>query len=125
MTAVKILPGRVVKYETGGAHYQWNPLADIIESKDDFTIEFDLPGFKKNEIDVSVDENILLVSGERKHAVPEDDTYFRRFERPEGTFSRSFRIPKNVDGENIKCTYKSGVLSLALPKKEEAKTPYD
>ena len=122
MTFIKVLPRRIGNSESKSLHTQWIPPVDIIEGKDGFTIEFDLPGFEKDEIKVSVKEGELTVSGERKPTVAEGETYFRNFERPEGKFSRSFRLPKHTDSENIRGSYHNGILTFEIPKKEEAKS---
>ena len=121
MTFIKVLPRRTEKSESQSLHTQWIPPVDIIERENGFNLEFDLPGFEKDEIKVSVKEGELTVSGERKLSTAEGETYFRHFERPEGKFSRSFRLPKHIDSENIKGSYSNGILTFELPKKEEAK----
>jgi len=92
-----------------------------VETGEAYALEFDLPGFTKEDIKVSVDDGLLKVSGERARNVEKDERYYRYFERPEGTFTRSFKLPSHVNGESIKATYTNGVLRLELPKKEEAK----
>jgi len=121
MTLLRVLPRRKEGIDTGRIDVDLVPAVDIIESKETFTIHFDLPGLEKDEIKVSVNDKVLSVTGERKNPASENETYYRYYERPDGTFSRSFKLPDHVDGNAVKASYKNGVLSLELPKKEEAK----
>ena len=100
---------------------EYHPSVDIVETGEAYELEFDLPGFTRDDIKVSVNDGVLKVSGERTRNVEKNERYYRYFERPEGTFSRSFTLPDHVDGEGIKATYTNGVLGLELPKKEDAK----
>jgi len=99
----------------------WSPAVDVYDKGNDMVIHAELPGLKKEDIDVHVDNNVLTIRGkkERKEEVKEDG-YFRT-ERAFGTFSRSFSLPTTVDVKKIAADYKDGVLTLTLPKAEEAK----
>jgi len=99
----------------------WTPASDIVENNDGFTITLDVPGFTKDDLKVNVHEGVLNVSGERKRTENGDNGHYRYYERPEGSFSRSFRLPDFLDGESVKGIYENGVLSIELQKKEEAK----
>ena len=121
MTVLRYVPRKRNCYITYGRNTAWTPDVDIIEGEDKFSLEFDLPGFKKNDFVINVKDGVLHINGERKIEVSEDEKYFRHLERQSGEFERSFRLPDHVDGEKIKASYKSGVLKLELPKKEEAK----
>ena len=121
MTVLRYLPGTRNYYRTHAGDTAWNPAVDIIEREDNFTLELDLPGFKKDDFTINVNDGVLVISGERKIEVPEDEKYFRHLERRNGTFERTFRLPEYGDGEKISASYKYGVLKLELPKKEEAK----
>jgi len=99
----------------------WNPPTDIIENADGYSITLDVPGFAKEDLKVKVHEGVLTVNGERKSPEVVDEKFFRYYERPYGTFERSFRLPDHVDGEKIDGSYENGVLTLELKKKEEAK----
>jgi len=121
MTYLKVVPGwRAAAARSG---YDFTPAVDVVENEDAFTLDFDLPGFGKDDIRITVNEGVLTVSGERKREVEDDEKYFRYFERTHGRFSRSFRLPDHVDGNAVTATYRNGVLTLEIPKKEEAK-PY-
>ncbi len=100
---------------------RWNPPVDIYESENDIVLQAELPGLKKDEIDVRVEKNVLTLNGqrERENEVKEDGYY--RSERAYGSFSRSFTLPTTVDATKIAATYRDGVLTLTLPKVEQAK----
>jgi HSP20 family protein len=99
----------------------WTPPLDVHEDKDNFVVQVELPGMKKEDIEVSVHEGSLSISGERKseEKVEEADVY--RSERFFGRFQRSITLPTAVAADKIKAQYKEGVLTVTLPKAEEAK----
>lgn len=100
----------------------WEPNIDIYEDKDKISVKAELPGMKKEDINVSLEANNLTISGERKHEEErrEGETY--RAERFFGRFQRSITLPQPVDSKKIQATYKDGVLTITLPKSEEAKS---
>ena len=99
----------------------WSPAVDIYDKGAEVVIHAEVPGMKKEDIDVHVENNVLTIRGkkERKEEVKEDG-YFRT-ERSYGTFSRSFSLPTTVDVSKIVAEYKDGILTLSLPKEEQAK----
>ena len=99
----------------------WTPALDIYEDKDKYVAKGELPGMKKEDIDVSLDGNTLTISGERKREEEkkEGDTY--RSERYFGRFQRTVTLPAAVDANKIQALYKDGVLTVTVPKTEEAK----
>lgn len=99
----------------------WTPALDVYEDKDSYTIKAELPGMKKEEIEVSLHDGTLSLSGERKAEakVEEGETY--RSERYFGRFQRSVALPSAVATDKVKASYKDGVLTVTLPKAEEAK----
>lgn len=99
----------------------WLPAVDIVETEDAFVATADLPGLKKGDIDVSIEDSVLTVSGERKFENAEEKGTYRRVERSYGTFRRSFTLPRSVDAGKVEAKFKDGVLSLTLPKSEVAK----
>ncbi len=99
----------------------WKPAVDVVEEKDKFTLEIDLPGLTKEDFKLTVNQGVLTISGERKSKTSEDENLYHNFERPEGTFDRSFKLPENVNADKIEAAYIDGVLKLELVKKEEAK----
>lgn len=103
----------------GGA---WMPAVDVLEGKDKLTVNAELPGFKREDLDVSVHENNLILSGERKSDAERKDGEFHRSERFYGRFHRSISLPFSVDTGKIEARYRDGVLTITLPKSELAKT---
>lgn len=99
----------------------WSPAVDIYDRGNDVVIHAEIPGMNKEDIDVRVENNVLTIRGqkERKGEVKEEG-YFRT-ERTYGSFSRSFSLPTTVDVTKISAEYKDGVLTLNVPKAEEAK----
>lgn len=95
---------------------------DVEETKDHFFLTFDLPGVKKSDLDVSLDGNTLMISGERRSELREEmGANTIKSERTYGKFQRAFTLPRNVDTSDIKANFEDGVLELALPKSEESK----
>ncbi len=99
----------------------WSPALDVFEDKDHLTVKLEAPGLKKEDFDISFQDGSLTISGERKSETQESDTETSRSERVFGRFHRTISIPKAVDGSNCKAVYKDGILTVKLPKKEEAK----
>ena len=99
----------------------WAPAVDIYEEGDKFHVHVDLPGLKRDDIDVTIDSNTMTISGEKKkeHETKEDSYY--RAERYYGRFSRSIDLPSSADTSKIDAKYKDGVLEVAIPKSEEAR----
>ena len=100
----------------------WTPSVDINESSDTFMITADLPGIKKSDIKVKVEENLLILIAERKIDKTNDNEKYHFSERRSGTFSRSFKLPKSVKEEKITADFDNGVLSIIIPKSEDAIT---
>ena len=99
----------------------WAPAVDIREDEDNFFVTADLPGLKKEDIDLELENNVLTIKGERKFEKKEEGENYHFVERSYGSFYRSFTLPKNVDSENIQPEYKDGVLQVTIPKKDEVK----
>jgi len=99
----------------------WNPALDLHEDKDNFVATIELPGMKKEDIDVSLHDNCLSISGERKAEEKFEDAEVYRSERFFGRFQRTVTLPAPVAADKIKAQYKDGVLTVTLPKAEEAK----
>jgi len=104
-----------------GAEAGWLPAIDLSETKDAYVIKADLPGVSKDDVKVTLVENVLTITGERKTEKEVKDQNLHRSERAFGTFTRSFRLPGPVAGDKIKASYKDGVLMLDVPKAESAK----
>lgn len=98
------------------------PAMNVKEHDEDFEIEFAAPGFSKKDFEVTIDDNILNVCGEKKKEVEEKDDDYTRKEFSYNSFKRSLSLPKTVNiNQDVKATYKNGILKLNLQKKEEAK----
>ncbi len=100
---------------------EWSPSVDIIEGKDEIAIEAELAGMKIEEVEVSIENNVITISGERKFEKKDESENHHRVERGYGTFTRSFTLPRNVVSDEAKAEFKNGILRIALPKREEAK----
>ena len=100
----------------------WAPSVDIEEAADKYVIKADLPGVDKKDIDVKLENGVLSIRGE-KNVEKESgkDTRHHRRERFHGTFARSFTLPEAVQADGVDASYRDGVLTLHIPKKEEAK----
>ncbi len=99
----------------------WSPTLDVHENKDNLVVQVELPGMKKEEIDIALHEGVLTVSGERKAEREHKEGEVFRSERYFGKFQRSVTLPVAVDAGKVQASYKEGVLSIDLPKAEEAK----
>jgi HSP20 family protein len=100
----------------------WVPAVDIYETDShEVVIKAELPDMKKEEIAVTFENNVLTISGERKHEEQAKREQYQRVERRFGSFSRSFTLPSTVDAGQIAASYKDGVLTIRLPRREEAK----
>jgi HSP20 family protein len=99
----------------------WTPALDLYEGKDEFVVRAELPGMNKEDIDISLHEGALSISGERKGEQAAEGTEARRTERFFGRFQRSLELPKPVKSNEVKASYKDGILTVTLPKTEEAK----
>ncbi len=99
----------------------WTPAIDMFEDKDNFVLRVELPGTKKEDIDLSLHDGSLSISGERKSEDKYQDSEVHRAERFFGRFQRTISVPAPVSPDNIKAQYKDGILTVTLPKTEEAK----
>ena len=99
----------------------WTPALDVYEDKDHFIVKAELPGMKKEDIEVSFHDGGLSISGERKSETTHEDAEVYRAERFFGRFQRTVTVPTPVAVDKAKASYQDGVLTVALPKTEEAK----
>ncbi len=102
-----------------GSLNRWNPAVDVYQNKDQYTVHAELPGLKKEEIELSLNGDTLTISGERKQETKSEEG--SRTERFFGRFQRSVILPVPVNAEKVNATYKEGILTVVLPKAEEAK----
>lgn len=99
----------------------WRPAADIAETDEAYQVSVELPGLTKNDIEVTVENNVLTISGERKWDAQESRDRYHRVERYYGKFSRSFSLPQQVTAEKVQASFKDGILSVTVPKAENAR----
>ena len=99
----------------------WNPAVDIAENEKGYEVKAELPGMKKDDIKITFENDVLTLSGERKSETEEENKNFHRVERSYGKFERCFHLPKNIKANDIKADYKNGILTVNVPKSEEAK----
>lgn len=104
----------------GGAR-RWVPAMDLVETDEHFVLRADLPGMSHDDVDLSLEDNVLTLSGERKSEHEERGEGFYRVERASGAFSRSLTLPEGVDGDAIQATFDKGVLEVRIPKPEQRK----
>src|SRR5215468_4523983 len=99
----------------------WNPSVDIYENKDQIVLEAELPGMKQEDFDLSIENNVITLRGERKFEKTDETDNYHRVERSYGAFTRSFTLPQTVSVEGATAEYSNGVLRVTLPKREETK----
>jgi HSP20 family protein len=107
--------------EEGIARGAWNPSVDIYENKDQIVLEAELPGMTREDFDLSIENNVITLRGERRFEKKDDGDNYHRVERSYGSFTRSFTLPQTVEAENVEAEYRNGVLRVKLPKREEVK----
>ena len=103
--------------ERGG----WLPSLDVSETKNELVVKAEVPGMDAKDIDISLSDGVLTIKGEKKQEKEEKEADYHLVERSYGSFVRSVRLPKEVQGDKISASYKDGILKVALPKSEEAK----
>jgi HSP20 family protein len=101
----------------------WCPVVDVRESEDVLTMQAELPGVTLDDVDVSVENGVLTISGEKKQEVREgqEGSDYHLVERRYGRFERRFALPRSVDAEKVSASYENGILTITLPKAEKAK----
>jgi HSP20 family protein len=99
----------------------WNPGFDLHETEDAYLIEADLPGLKQGDINITVEQGIVTIKGERTYEEKQKEKGYRRIERGYGRFQRAFRLPQNVEAGKVEAHFANGVLTVQVPKPAEAK----
>ena len=99
----------------------WMPALDVRESEDRFEVKIDLPGLDPEDVNVTFEDGMLTISGKRQFETEETGETWHRVERGFGTFARSIRLPQTADPEKIEAAFDRGVLSVTVPKSEQAK----
>jgi HSP20 family protein len=107
--------------DEGIARGAWNPSVDIYENKDQLVLEAELPGMKREDFELSVENNVITLRGERHFEKRDEADNYHRVERAYGSFTRSFTLPNTITGEGASADYRNGVLRVTLPKREETK----
>ncbi|HEX6588896.1 MAG TPA: Hsp20/alpha crystallin family protein [Longimicrobiales bacterium] len=106
----------------GSAVSSWRPLAtDVIETAEEVRVVMEVPGMDARELDLTIEDNVLRVSGEKRAEQAEEGAAWRLTERRYGRFERSFILPRDVRSDTVEASYDNGVLTVVLPKREEAK----
>ena len=105
-----------------GGNRAWTPAVDVFETNDrEYVVKAELPEMKRDDINVTFENGVLTITGERKPEFDPAQGTFHRSERAYGRFSRSFTLPATVDAHRINASYKDGVLTVRVPQREEAK----
>ena len=99
----------------------WSPAVDLSETKDAYQIQAELPGLKKEDVKVTVEENTVTIRGEKKSESEKKEANYHRVERSYGSFERSFSLPGAIKNDSVDAHFEEGVLTVRLPKTEEAK----
>lgn len=99
----------------------WHPSVDVAETKDAYEVKAEIPGIRKEDIHISLEDHVLTLKGEKKQESETKNKNVHTVERVYGKFERSFRLPEGVKSEGIKAKYDNGVLTVEIPKAEEAK----
>jgi HSP20 family protein len=99
----------------------WMPACDVVEDKNQLKIVLELPGVRPEDVKISLENQTLTISGEKKQAVEEKNERWHRYERSYGAFERSFTLPSTVDAERVQAIAELGTLTLVLPKAEKSK----
>lgn len=100
---------------------KWSPRVDISETDDEYIVRADVPGVSKDDIKITIKDNVLTISGEKKQEKETKNENFHRIERVYGSFTRTFTLPSAVKVDKVEARFKDGVLTIKLPKVEEAK----
>lgn len=106
---------------TPAAFGEWTPVLDVFEAKDELIAKVEVPGIEPKDISVTLADQILTISGEKKYEKEEKDEKFYRMERSMGAFSRSVRLPVPADITKVTASFKHGLLTVILPKTKEVK----
>jgi HSP20 family protein len=114
----RVFEGRWDDFPTLG---DWAPSMDISETRDSLVAKVEAPGMDQKDLQISLQENLLTIKGEKKKEEEEKDERYHRVERSYGTFTRSARLPVGVDASKVTATFKNGLLTVTMPKTSAAK----
>ncbi len=107
--------------DTSLAPAVWSPATDVTEDERGYSVKVELPGVKKDEVKITMENSVLTIRGEKRQEKESKHDSVHRVERSYGSFQRSFTLPSSVKAEKIEATFVDGILTIALPKAEEAK----
>jgi len=113
-------PSRTVTDE-GAAHDTWTPSIDIYENKDRIMLDAEMPGMKREDFDLTIEQHVLTLHGKRRFEKSDEADTYHQVERSYGTFSRSITLPQTISEESVTAEYENGVLHITLAKREELK----
>jgi HSP20 family protein len=100
---------------------EWAPSLDLSETKDALVVKAEIPGMDSKDVQITLQEQLLTIKGEKKQEKEEKDARYHRVERSWGAFTRAIRLPVAVDGEKVSANFKNGLLTVTLPKTPAAK----
>lgn len=113
------LPAQISREEM--LNGSWMPSVDIFENKENLILEADLPGMTRDDFDLTIENNVITLKGERRFEKKAEGDNYHRVERAYGSFTRSFTLPQTVKAEGATADFKNGILLVTLPKREESK----
>lgn len=112
---------RPARHRAENHRWDWLPAVDVLEADNHIEIRAEVPGLSEKDIHVSVTDDVLTVRGKKRHESEDKENRYHRVERSYGRFERSFTLPKNLNTDDIKAAFKAGVLTVSVPKAEQAK----
>lgn len=107
--------------KSGALARSWSPAVDVEEKEDRYVLKADIPGVEPKEIKITMERGVLTIKGERAQEIEDKAEGYKRVERINGSFTRSFTLPETIDGEGIEAAGKNGVLTVTIPKREQVK----
>ncbi|CAN5164997.1 Hsp20/alpha crystallin family protein [soil metagenome] len=110
-----------LQFGSGESLREWFPRTDVSETADHLTLRLEIPGIRREDLKISVENNMLTVRGEKKQETSSEDEIFYRGERAYGAFERSFSLPSPVNRDEVGASLQEGILTIRLPRREEAK----
>ncbi len=99
----------------------WTPAADLYETEETYVLEMEAPGFDRDDLEITLEQGVLTISGQRASERQERQATYHLRERSQGRFSRSFRVPRSIEADDVRAQFEQGVLRVELPKVEHAK----
>lgn len=121
----RMMGGRLARWPRlsadDGRKMEWAPSADISETDKEYVIRAELPAVKKDDVQVTFEDGLITIKGERKQQKEDKNEKYHRVESFYGTFERTFSLPDNVDADTIRCESRDGILTVHIPKRESVK----